>query len=144
MSVTHSGRLGDRCNGLGAKTLAPKPLYFNKKYVEVAINDFTMHLVISKWIRIQKCRQKRKTMRQRGRSEKRNCQRKCFYSTNYVIDHARICFFFYVNSLHCFVAFILYYLLRPGEIARPMPIGSARAQNTFETRPTFRRAHFAL
>ena len=24
-----------------------------KKYVEVAINDFTMHLIISKWLRIQ-------------------------------------------------------------------------------------------
>ena len=28
------------------------------------INDFTMHLIISKWLRRQKCRQKRKTMRQ--------------------------------------------------------------------------------
>ena len=34
-------------------------LHFNKKYVEVAINDFTMHLVVSKWLRRQKCRQKR-------------------------------------------------------------------------------------
>ena len=41
-------------------------LYFNKKYVEVAINDFTVHLIISKWLRIQKCKRKRKTMRQRG------------------------------------------------------------------------------
>ena len=24
-------------------------LYFNKKYVAVAINDFTMHLITSKW-----------------------------------------------------------------------------------------------
>ena len=119
-------------------------LYFNKKYVEMAIDDFTMHLVISKWLRIQKCRQKKETMSQRVPSEKRNCQRKCFHSINYVIDHARIRFFFYVNRLHCFVWFLLYYLLRPGEIARPMPIGSDRARNTFETRPIFRRANFAL
>ena len=38
--------------------------YFNKKYVKVVINDFTMHLIISKWLRRQKCRQKSKTMRQ--------------------------------------------------------------------------------
>ena len=28
------------------------------------INDFTMHLIISKWLRRQKYRQRRKTMRQ--------------------------------------------------------------------------------
>ena len=26
-------------------------LYFHKKYVEAAINDFTIHLIILKWIR---------------------------------------------------------------------------------------------
>ena len=35
---------------------------FNKKYVEVANNDFTMHLITLKWLGRQKCRQKRKTM----------------------------------------------------------------------------------
>ena len=34
-----------------------------------------------------------------------------FHSFNYVIDHASIRFFFYVNSLHCFVSFLLYYQL---------------------------------
>ena len=43
-------------------------LCFNKKYVKVAVSDFTKHLIILKWLRIQKCRQKRKTMRQRGRN----------------------------------------------------------------------------
>ena len=38
-------------------------LYFNKKYVEVAINYFTMNLIILKWLKKQKFRQKRKTMR---------------------------------------------------------------------------------
>ena len=47
----------------------------------------------------KKCRQMRKTMRQRGRSERRNYQRKCFPLFNYVIDHASIRFFFYANSL---------------------------------------------
>ena len=35
-------------------------LYFNQKYVEVVINDFTMHLIVLKGLRIQKYRQKRK------------------------------------------------------------------------------------
>ena len=68
--MTYSGCLGDRYTGLGAQTLAHKKqfssflfqLYFNKKYVKVAINDFTMHLIISKWLRTQKCKRKKKTM----------------------------------------------------------------------------------
>ena len=36
-----------------------------KKYFEVAIIDFTMYLIISRWLRRQKCRQKVKTMRQK-------------------------------------------------------------------------------
>ena len=66
--MTYSGRLGDWYTSLGTKK-APVSLffqfYFNKKYVEVAINDFTMHLIILKWLRRQKCRQKRKTMKQK-------------------------------------------------------------------------------
>ena len=42
-----------------------KFFHFNKKYVEVAINDFTKDLIILKWLRRQKCRQKRKTMKQK-------------------------------------------------------------------------------
>ena len=89
-------------------------LYFKKKYVEEAISYFKMHLIISKWLRIQKCRQKRKTVR-RARSERRNCQRKCFHSFTYVIDHTSIHFFFYVNSLFLLIPFALlaaYYKLR--------------------------------
>ena len=66
--MTYSGRLGDWDTSLGTKK-APVSLffqfYFNKKYVEVVINDFTMHLIILKWLRRQKCRQKRKTMKQK-------------------------------------------------------------------------------
>ena len=40
-------------------------LYLNKNYVKIAINDFTVDIIISKWLRKQKCRQKRKTMRQK-------------------------------------------------------------------------------
>ena len=40
-------------------------LYFNKKYIGVVINDFTMHLIISKAERRQKRRQNRKTMRRK-------------------------------------------------------------------------------
>ena len=47
----------------------------------------------------------------RGRAERRNCLRKCFHSFKYVIEHANVRFFFYVDSLHCFRRFRLYYLL---------------------------------
>ena len=40
-----------------------------KNYDEITIDDFTMDLIISKWLRTQKCRQKRKTMRQGGQSK---------------------------------------------------------------------------
>ena len=72
---------------------------------------FTMYLTISTWLRIQNYKQKRKTMRQRGRSERRNCQRKYFHSFKYVIDHVSIPVFFYVYSLHCFLWFLLHYFL---------------------------------
>ena len=62
LSVMYPGRLRDRYTGLGAQTLARKKtlqvfffqLYFIKKYVDVAINDFTKHLIISKWLKKQK------------------------------------------------------------------------------------------
>ena len=62
-TMTYSGRLGDWYTGLGTRTLAPKThfssfffflLYSNKKDVEVAINDITKHLIILKWLIIQK------------------------------------------------------------------------------------------
>ena len=40
-------------------------LYFNRKYVEVAVIDFAMNLIILKWLRRRKCRQKKKTIRQK-------------------------------------------------------------------------------
>ena len=43
---------------------------------------FRMDLLISKWLRIKKWKQKRKTMRQRGQSDRKNCQYKCFHSFN--------------------------------------------------------------
>ena len=119
LTATYSGRLGDRYTGLGAQTLASKKsfssflfqLYFNKKQVEVAINDFTMRLIISKWLRIQRCRQKRKTMRQRGRNERRNCQRKCFDSFN-LRNRSRECSLFLLRKEFTLLrVFLLYYLL---------------------------------
>ena len=71
-SVTHPGRLGDRYTGLGAQTLAPKKhilgflfsvVFQLKKYVEVVLSDFTMHLIISKWLRRQKWGQKWEKMK---------------------------------------------------------------------------------
>ena len=71
-------------------------LYFNKKYVEVAINDFTMHLIISKWLRNKNADRKEKQRDKktgRRRSERRNCLRECFHSFKYVIDQANVRFF---------------------------------------------------
>ena len=90
-SVTHPGRLGDRYTGLGAQTLAPKKhvlgflfsvVFYLKKYVEVVLSDFTMHLIISKWLRRQKWGQKREKMKSK--------ETVCFHSFKYVIDHANI------------------------------------------------------
>ena len=58
LSVTYSGHLGDWCTGLGAQTLAYKKhissfifsAVFQWKNVEAAIDDFTMHLIISNWL----------------------------------------------------------------------------------------------
>ena len=58
-TVTYSVHLENEYTGLGAKTLVPKKhassflfsvevTISRRKYVEVAVNDFTMHLVISK------------------------------------------------------------------------------------------------
>ena len=87
--VTYSGQWRNRFTDLNAQTLTLRKHFssfssvvFQRKYVEVAINNFTMHLIISKWLRNQKFRQTRKIMRQRGRSKRRNCQRKCFHSFN--------------------------------------------------------------
>ena len=108
LAVTYSGRLGDRYTGLGAQTLTPKR-YFSSFHFSGVFQQkirwsgdqlfFKMNLIISKWLRMEKCRQKRKTMRQRDRSERRIYLRKCFHSFKYVMDHPSICFFFYVNSL---------------------------------------------
>ena len=56
-SVTYSGRLGDRYTSLATQTQTPKKhfylfffqLHFDKKCVKVAINDFTIHLIVLKW-----------------------------------------------------------------------------------------------
>ena len=70
--VTYSGRLGDWYTGWGTQTLAPKKhflsfffhLHFNKKHVEVVINDLAVHLIILKWLRRQKHTQKKKSWKQ--------------------------------------------------------------------------------
>ena len=69
----YSGHLGDWYIGLDTQTLLPKALfkfffqlYSNKKYVELLIGDFAMHVIILKWLKTQKYNKKRKTMRQRG------------------------------------------------------------------------------
>ena len=53
-TVTYSDRSRDQYTSLGTQTLVPKntfqvfffSVYFNKKYVEVKINDFTLYITI--------------------------------------------------------------------------------------------------
>ena len=59
--MTHSGCMEYRYTSFGSQTLAPKKHFSGfllsglfQKYVEVAIIDFTTHLIISKWLRKQK------------------------------------------------------------------------------------------
>ena len=101
-------------------------LYFNKKHVKVAINDFTMHLIILEWLGMEKQMQTEEKNNgiNNHQRERRNCLRKCFHSFKHVIiDHANVRFFFLIslwtcshslneiNSLHYFMCFLLYYLL---------------------------------
>ena len=62
-------------------------LYFNKKYVKVEINDYTMHLIISKWLRMQKCRQLRKKMRQKVETAACSC-----FSFSFCFSYVLICY----------------------------------------------------
>ena len=62
-----SNFLGDWYTGLGAQTLAPKKQFLIFLFLVIfqqKINTFTMHLIILKWFRRQKCWKKRKKMRQ--------------------------------------------------------------------------------
>ena len=116
--------------GSGAFTLAPKKhskvsfsSCFPTRKCWIAITDFTIYLIISKFFRRQKCRQKRKTKTKGRWSEGRNYPRKCFHSSNYVIDHANVHFFFLISlltrshllndvlSLHCVIWFLPDYLM---------------------------------
>ena len=90
--MAYSGRLGDWYTGLGIQVFFFQ-LYFNKEDIEVAINDFTMHLIISKWLRIQKCRQEINNETKRLKRKEKTVN-KGFHSINYIIDHASICFSF--------------------------------------------------
>ena len=100
-SMTYSCHLRDHYTSLNAQTLGPKKhfsiffqLYFNKKYVEIAISDFTVNPIISKWLRTKMQTEEKNNETRQGRSERRNCLRKCFHSFKYVVDHANVCFFF--------------------------------------------------
>ena len=87
ISVMFSGPLGDQSTSLGTQKTLFKffflQLYFNKKYIEVAIDDFTMHLIILKLPERQTSRQKRKTMRQKEvQAKKETVYEKVFIHLN--------------------------------------------------------------
>ena len=83
-------------------------LYFIKKYIDIAINDFTKHLII-----IQMHIEEKKIEKKICQSKRRNYLQKCFISFTYIMNHANACFFFLnslcacshslndANSLHC-------------------------------------------
>ena len=130
LSVTYPGCLRVRYTGLGARKTFFKFPFFScistKKHVKVAINDFTMHLIILEWLGMEKQMQTEEKNNgiNNHQRERRNCLRKCFHSFKHVIiDHANVRFFFLIslwtcshslneiNSLHYFMCFLLYYLL---------------------------------
>ena len=89
-SVMYPGHLGDQFTSLGTQNLAPKKhllsfffqLYLNKKYVDVAINSFTMHLITLKWLRRQTYRQTRKKMQPKDLIKRRNRSQKKLTNIN--------------------------------------------------------------
>ena len=81
-----------------------------------------MHLIIYKWLTRQKCRQKRKQFRQKTLKWKEKLSMKAF-SFIWICNRSCKCSFFFlislltyshslndINSLHCFVGYLLYYL----------------------------------
>lgn len=73
------GHLRDQYIDLGTQILAHKKPFskflFSEKYVEVAINDFTIYPIVLEYKIADK---KKKTMTQRGQSKRSN--RSCKYS----------------------------------------------------------------
>ena len=61
----------------GAKKVLSKFYFLSCISTKLGINDLTMHLVISKWLRRQKCRKKRKKMRQNKVKVKEEIACKC-------------------------------------------------------------------
>ena len=67
----YSGGIEDWYTGLGTQILMPKK-HFSSFLFSV---DLTMHLTILKWLRTQKCRQKKKIMRERGQSKRKTVKK---------------------------------------------------------------------
>ena len=105
--VMYRGCLGDWYNSLGTQILGPKKHFssflflvaFQKKHADVAINNFTKHLITSNWCKRKKYRQKGKKWEKKKRwSERRYCLQKSFHSFKYKIHHTNVHFLF-MNSL---------------------------------------------
>ena len=74
-------------------------MYCNKVFNEKAINDLIIHLIISKMLRKQKCREKRKTMRKNEVEAKKELSvMKSFHSFKYKLDYANVRLFFLISS----------------------------------------------
>ena len=73
----------------------------------IAINDFTMHLTVLKFLRRQKCREKRKKWNKKTSKCFRSSVRFFFLISLWTWSHSLN----EVSSLHGFMRFLLYYLL---------------------------------
>ena len=84
-----------------------------KKDVKVAINNFTMHLIISKWLRIQKCREKKKN------NTKRLKQKKKLSSKRKKKLRQKVFSFIYVSYRSC--EYLLFHLHKQFTLLRVIP-----------------------
>ena len=121
LSGTYPALYGDWYSGLGVQITLFKFRFF--MYFNKAVNDFTIHLIILKWFRRQKCRLKRKTMRQRDVKVKQKIVYKnvfIYLKCNRSWKCSLFLLDFFTNllqvlndayNLHYFVWCLLYYLL---------------------------------
>ena len=116
--MTYSGRLGDWYTGLGARVWAQKHSVFFFSVVfqqrihrsgDQRFDNATIYFEMAWKPKMQREEKNNQTIR--GRKDTKNCLPKSFHSFKYVIDHANVRFFFYINCLHRFVWFLLYCFL---------------------------------
>ena len=115
-AVTYSGCLGEQYTGWIPKLWCPKSifqvlffqLHFNKKHVEVAISNSTMHLIISKWLRRQNTNRGEKQCDKKMSKRKRKLSVKVF-SFILICKRSRKCSIFLLDFFTKLLPFIKWY-----------------------------------